>query len=219
MLRTASPPQPLLQMCAQQYEYDGWTYEKLRAQRNRAHFLLTEPYRYVTVILSTKRGEEKKLYCIDSPCYHASGPLGEGELLEIEDMLCVSCPWHRFLVSLDDGREVFLDVDPTASEGDASGEAAEGQVGRHGKPSAQLPFPTYPLKGPDPNGPGVTVERGKCVQRTHRAWLNESTGVLTIEVAAAEEMKKAPVRSDKPATSVKDGAMCMQIFDIKAKGL
>lgn len=203
-------------MCAQQYEYDGWSYEKLRAQRNRAHFLLTDPYRYVSVILSTRKGEEKKLYCIDSPCYHAAGPLGEGELLEIEDMLCVSCPWHRFLVSLNEGREVFLDVDPNTALDDPSSSGP--QVGRHGRPSP-LPLPTYPLQGPDPNSPGVVVERGKRVQRIHKAFLDEATGVLTIEVMAEEEMRKAPLRSDKPATSLKDGMMCMQIVDIKAKGL
>lgn len=35
----------------QLHHYDGWSYEKLRSQRNRAHFLLEDPFRFVTVIL------------------------------------------------------------------------------------------------------------------------------------------------------------------------
>lgn len=187
----------------QLHEYDGWSYERLRQQRNRAHFLLEDPYRYVTVILSTKKGEEKRLYCLDSPCYHGAGPLGEGDLVEIEDMLCVRCPWHQFLVSLDRGEEILLES------------TEPGIVGRH------LPPPsTYPPPPVDPaTSPGIVVSHGKVVQRVHKASLDEASGILTIEVADEEDIRRHPVHSDRSAESVKDGGKCMQIFDIKAKGL
>lgn len=237
-------------MTTVQYEYDGWSYDRLRQQRNRAHFLLPDPYRYVSVILSTRttaagkrkvdgveeEEESKRLYCIDSACYHSAGPLAEGEIVAIEDMLCISCPWHHFLVSLDEGREIFLDVDPDGAVGGGGGgidppirptTGSDGLVGNHrgaakkrtgggggGVPSL---LPTYPLQGPDPNAPGVTVSRGNRVQRVHRATLDESSGVLTIEVETEAEIRKNPRRSDKPSENLEAGAMCMQIFDIKSK--
>ena len=49
------------------------------------------------------------LSCIDSVCYHAGGPLCEGNLEEIEDLsvTAVSCPWHRYLVDINTGLKVF----------------------------------------------------------------------------------------------------------------
>lgn len=186
------------------YEYDGWSFDRLRSQRNRAHFLLTDPYRYVSVILTTKPSEGNRLYCIDSPCYHAAGPLAEGDVLEIEDMLCVRCPWHHFLVDLETGREILLEENATT---------ADGLVHRHPvKPTK------HPLKPIDPADPGIMVVRGTVVQRVHQATIDESTGVLSI-IIDEESIQQHKVRSDKSAMSVKDGAMCMQIFDIKRIGL
>lgn len=188
------------------HQYDGWSYERLRARRNRAHFLLEDPYRYVTVLLVSKPGRPSELKCIDSPCYHANGPLGEGDIVEIEDMLCIKCPWHRYLVNIENGEEILFEVDVNSPQG-------AGLVGRH------APLPTYPMLAPDPAAGGVTVVHGKKVQRVHRAWLDEATGILSIEIAEEAVMRQQPVRSDKPAASIKDGGVCMQIFDIKSRGL
>ncbi|KAG5464250.1 hypothetical protein LSCM1_00431 [Leishmania martiniquensis] len=188
------------------HQYDGWSYERLRQQRNRAHFLLEDPYRYVTVLLVSKRGQPDELKCIDSPCYHAAGPLGEGDIVEIEDLLCLRCPWHRYLVNIENGEEILLKVDPNSEQG-------AGMVGRHAA------LPTYPMHVADPSAGGVMVVHGKKVQRVHRAWLEEATGILSIEVADEAVMRQHPVQSDKPASSVKNGGICMQIFDIKARGL
>ncbi|KAK7200487.1 hypothetical protein NESM_000103600 [Novymonas esmeraldas] len=188
------------------HQYEGWSYERLRQQRNRAHFLLEDPYRYVTVLLVSKRGRPEELKCIDSPCYHAAGPLGEGDIVEIEDLLCLRCPWHRYLVNIENGEEVFLEVDEAAGQG-------TGLVGRH------QPLPTYPMLSADPSAEGVTVVRGKSVQRVHRTWLEEASGILSIEVAEEAVMRRHPVKSDSPASSVKNGGICMQIFDIKSRGL
>lgn len=189
------------------HQYDGWSYEKLRQQRNRAHFLLEDPYRYVTVLLIEKPGKPTELRCIDSPCYHAAGPLGEGDVVEVEDILCLRCPWHQYLISIDEGREILLE------EKEPGSGLGSGLVGRHAA------LPTYPMSLPDVSAGGLRVVRGHCVQRVHRASLDEASGILSIEVEADEKILQHPLRSDKPAGSVKNGGMCMQIFDIKARGL
>lgn len=187
------------------HQYEGWSYERLRAQRNRAHFLLEDPYRYVTVLLISRPGKPDELRCIDSPCYHANGPLGEGDIVEIEDILCIRCPTHRYLVSIENGDEILLEVDPHSTQGEAI-------VGRHGA------MPCYPMTSADPSAGGVTVVHGRKVQRIHRAWLDEASGVLSIEVEDQAVMRQHPLLSDRGAESVKNGGMCMQVFDIKMRG-
>ncbi|CCW61186.1 unnamed protein product [Phytomonas sp. EM1] len=188
------------------YEYDGWSYERLRQQRGRAHFLLTEPYRYVTVILSPRSSDPHRLFCIDSPCYHAAGPLGEGDIVEIENILCIRCPWHRYLVSLERGEEVLLEAGEMESGG---------VVANRDENSAGLMLTT--AGGLATSRASVTC--GKVVQRTHRAYLDESTAILTIEVEDDEVIRRHPIKSDHSAQNIKYGDMCMQIFDIKSKGL
>lgn len=64
--------------------------------------------RYITIFR-----QNGKLSVIDSICYHAGGPLTLGSVQDIEDLdgiSAVSCPWHKFLVSIDDGRRVYQQV-------------------------------------------------------------------------------------------------------------
>lgn len=62
----------------------------------RLHFEVES--RYITIF--RHRGV---LSAIDSVCHHAGGPLTNGPLQEIEELglTVVSCPWHRFLISID----------------------------------------------------------------------------------------------------------------------
>ncbi|CCW69232.1 unnamed protein product [Phytomonas sp. Hart1] len=189
-----------------QYEYDGWSYERLGQQRGRAHFLLTEPYRYVTVILSPRPSDPHRLFCIDSSCYHAAGPLGEGNIVEIENILCICCPWHRYLVSIENGKEVFVQTDQSKSSG-VIANRNDGSVG------------LTPSTRGVPASPGASVTCGKVVQRTHKAYLDETTSVLTIEVDDDEVIRSNPLKSDYSSQDIQYGGMCMQIFDIKSKGL
>ncbi len=48
-----------------------------------------------------------KLYCIDSTCYHTGGPLGVGEIEEMAGKTCIKCPWHSYLVTLDEGGKLY----------------------------------------------------------------------------------------------------------------
>eukprot|EP00940_MAST-03C_sp_MAST-3C-sp2_P000704 g704.t1 len=57
--------------------------------------------RFLTII----RGEGR-LYCIDSICYHAGGPLGLGDIEESDGHLCIKCPWHHYALRLDDGKKM-----------------------------------------------------------------------------------------------------------------
>ena len=67
--------------------------------------------RYVSVI------EYKgTLYCIDSICFHAGGPLALGDIEDINHGKnpCLVCPWHFYHVSLADGEKWYqaADVQP-----------------------------------------------------------------------------------------------------------
>ena len=73
----------------------------------------------------------KQLYALDHHCYHAGGPLSEGD---IEDLVlttkikkgktakseevnhpCVVCPWHKYKISLTTGEGIYLHADPFAT--------------------------------------------------------------------------------------------------------
>ena len=48
-----------------------------------------------------------KVYCFDSTCYHAGGPLGLGDIEEVGGDPCVVCPWHAYKVSLTKGGKYY----------------------------------------------------------------------------------------------------------------
>jgi nitrite reductase/ring-hydroxylating ferredoxin subunit len=64
--------------------------------------------RFVTVL--RKKG---KLHAIDAICYHAGAPLTHGEILDIEDLgvTVVVCPWHEFMIDLNNGTRVMEAMD------------------------------------------------------------------------------------------------------------
>lgn len=226
------------------YQLEEWSYERLEAQRGRAHFLLSEPYRYVSVILiPATRGQPKHLICMDSPCYHAAGPLGEGDLVELEDLvgtsnsettsaapsiLCIRCPWHRFLVDLSTGEEVLLYPSSDPSEHRKNAQGREGGLVKAFKPrtlgegAARRELSTSRRSPPVMFGEGepCQVKRGKRVQRLHKVELDEATHTLTITVEVSNRIPPhALLKSDGPATDLKYGGMCIEIEDIKARGL
>jgi nitrite reductase/ring-hydroxylating ferredoxin subunit len=53
------------------------------------------------------------LSAIDSICHHAGGPLTLGELRDIEDLgvTVVLCPWHKFMVTIDQGLKAYQSVE------------------------------------------------------------------------------------------------------------
>lgn len=303
------------------YEFEGWTFARLAAERkSRVHFLLGGPYRYVTVILLPARRQEKgemespmpsyeevlslrgsstartvfrgrRLICLDSPCYHAGGPLGEGDIVELEDLagrdatpscgrrqrsashdkkggelrgrepghciLCIRCPWHRWLVSLETGEEVLLYPPDALEEGkEPEKMKREGSAKRSSSSSSSHQTsshsPTYVIKemksgGIDgglsssratpPNnfidGEKASVKIGKRVQRLHYVEIDDEAKILRIMIersagtmpnedsrrGSREKSRKSVLRSDELAMSLKNGARCMEIQDIKSRGL
>ena len=57
-----------------------------------------------TVSVINHRG---KLFCMDSVCFHAGGPLTLGDIEEVDGKPCVSCPWHKYLITLSEGDKLY----------------------------------------------------------------------------------------------------------------
>lgn len=63
-------------------------------------------------LLRLRRGEEseERWTCMDSICYHAGGPLLQGDIRQVAGRSCVSCPWHNYLVDIFSGEGLYLDL-------------------------------------------------------------------------------------------------------------
>ncbi len=72
---------------------------------NRYHVAIDG--RFVSVIRHVDRGGRARLYCIDSICFHAGGPLALGDIEEIQDRPCLVCPWHFYSIALEDGQKYY----------------------------------------------------------------------------------------------------------------
>ena len=70
-----------------------------------ARLHVTVEGRYVSVIRS--KANPRKLYCIDSICYHMGGPLTVGDIEDYGGRECIVCPWHHYAVTLDDGAKMY----------------------------------------------------------------------------------------------------------------
>jgi nitrite reductase/ring-hydroxylating ferredoxin subunit len=63
---------------------------------------------------------QSAVYAVDGQCYHAGGPLAQGELVEIESLdrrPCVVCPWHKYMILLDSGEGIYRHAEPGAPAG------------------------------------------------------------------------------------------------------
>jgi nitrite reductase/ring-hydroxylating ferredoxin subunit len=173
-----------------------WTVERLGENGNRAHFVVEG--RYVTVLRYTI-GESivrpgPILYCIDSACGHAAGPLGAGPLADIEDIPCIRCPWHNFLFALDTGERVTQDLGapPTNSTGGLL------------SPTAMK----YPME-PWPDSFVKNVKRGgRTMQRVFPVEVAED-GFIRVDITLDNEY----VSSDSPTTHQKRGPLTQSVWE------
>lgn len=53
-----------------------------------------------------------QFYALDSFCYHAGGPLYNGDIEDLGGRTCIKCPWHQYKVCLDTGQNYYQSVDP-----------------------------------------------------------------------------------------------------------
>lgn len=233
----------------------------------------------------------RRLICLDSPCYHAGGPLGEGDIVELEDLagkytpassssssyrhrkedshgrkeeeqgrteggpriLCIRCPWHRWLISLETGEEVLLYPPNTRiGLGDDHESGVNKREGDDKRTSFSSSLPAYRIKewrseeasrgisssrASPPNsftdGEKICARIGKRVQRLHYVEIDDEAGIMRIMIernagvgakdarraTSGEKLQKSVLRSDELAMSLKNGGRCMEIQDIKSRGL
>ncbi|XP_065843504.1 Rieske domain-containing protein-like isoform X2 [Oscarella lobularis] len=50
---------------------------------------------------------DAEFYAMDERCYHAGGPLDQGDIEDFEGRLCIVCPWHRHRITLDTGESLY----------------------------------------------------------------------------------------------------------------
>lgn len=64
--------------------------------------------RYITLFR-----HKATISAIDSICHHAGGPLTLGKLEDIEDLgvRVVLCPWHNFMVTIDQGLKAYQSIE------------------------------------------------------------------------------------------------------------
>ena len=148
--------------------------------------------RFVTVLL---HGGE--LFCIDSCCFHASGPLGEGPVMDIEDIPTIRCQWHNMIIALDTGERVTQQI---LLPGEAQG------LQHH--PVAM----SFPLR---PQGTAGKARRhGEYVQRVHPVRAVECAGAdpgrWPIEIDLDADVHRAhPAQSDQVACNPQYARMCI----------
>jgi nitrite reductase/ring-hydroxylating ferredoxin subunit len=71
--------------------------------------------RYISVL--RYKGQ---IYCLDSVCHHAGGPLALGDIEELDGVTgpdgsavaCLVCPWHFYHVSIADGEKFYQAAQP-----------------------------------------------------------------------------------------------------------
>ncbi|XP_059173559.1 Rieske domain-containing protein-like [Physella acuta] len=51
-------------------------------------------------------------YAFDSFCYHAGGPLYQGDIEDVSGKWCIVCPWHKYKIHIDSGEGLYHSVDP-----------------------------------------------------------------------------------------------------------
>jgi len=51
------------------------------------------------------------IYCIDQACYHHGGPLATGDIEEIGNKIAIKCPWHNYIIALENGEGLYMGLD------------------------------------------------------------------------------------------------------------
>ncbi|KAH9523654.1 hypothetical protein Btru_040607 [Bulinus truncatus] len=52
------------------------------------------------------------IFGFDSFCYHAGGPLYQGDIEDTVEYTCLVCPWHKYKIALESGEGLYYSVDP-----------------------------------------------------------------------------------------------------------
>ncbi|CAL8344501.1 unnamed protein product [Lota lota] len=52
-----------------------------------------------------------ELHAMDMRCYHAGGPLQNGDIEEFNGRSCIVCPWHKYKITLAEGEALYQAID------------------------------------------------------------------------------------------------------------
>ena len=63
--------------------------------------------RYITIL----RLPSGSLHAIDSICFHAGGPLGVGEIEDLNGRSCIICPWHHYKIDIQSGDKYYQGIE------------------------------------------------------------------------------------------------------------
>ena len=63
--------------------------------------------RYITVL----RLPSGAIHAIDSICFHAGGPLGVGEIEDLNGRACLICPWHHYKIDVASGDKYYQGIE------------------------------------------------------------------------------------------------------------
>ena len=74
--------------------------QEFKTEGSRIHFQVAG--RSISVL-----NDKGQLYCIDSICFHGGGPLTLGDIEEVGGRTCITCPWHRYHIALDNGDKLY----------------------------------------------------------------------------------------------------------------
>ncbi|ESP05406.1 hypothetical protein LOTGIDRAFT_98133, partial [Lottia gigantea] len=78
------------------------------------HEILSNNRKRVTVkdrdIFIVKRNDD--YFALDSFCYHAGGPLFNGDIEDYGGKACIKCPWHNFKICIDTGEGLYESINP-----------------------------------------------------------------------------------------------------------
>lgn len=88
--------------------------------------------RYVSIFkVFPDHTNEPQIFAIDSVCFHAGGPIGLGEIEELDNGdICIVCPWHYYHCSLKSGEKLYRS---TIEASDGSGTLQPGSWKSVGK--------------------------------------------------------------------------------------
>lgn len=54
----------------------------------------------------------QQFYAMDQHCYHAGGPLEQGDIEDVGGHWCIICPYHKQRITLDTGEGLHYSIDP-----------------------------------------------------------------------------------------------------------
>jgi len=169
--------------------------------------------RFVSVIRPTPG----RIFCIDSICFHAGGPLALGDIEEINETSCLVCPWHFYHCSLSDGQKFYQqatmqDGKPMPGAWQSVGvrqrthEVEEREDGIYVRLSSQSQSQSQSQSRPE----HVESDRYAFEQETgDRIWMLSRAGTMNVKQQGPMSGGNSSPRSTPPASPRRGSMSCL----------